>query len=229
MLASISYRLPGLLFIDWLSTDSVRQSESQSYFTTGGLLPIISSWRQAPRDSRLAFFSTEHLRLQSFSTSSLTRGRVCPLQLLLVLASAAILGSKFRGIHVIFYCLRFETPPTWRVRSPHLYSPGTGWPFIPLGTGFPFRRLLRLAGLRWRYSNPPPHAGTPLGWCPRYINIWHGLRRKHYFQQFLYCCAWTVRVGTSLFVKALFSNGYVYLLIKNLLPSSGCCFEVVTQ
>jgi hypothetical protein len=22
---------------------------------------------------------------------------------------------------------------------------------------FPFRRLLRLAGLRWRYSNPPPH------------------------------------------------------------------------
>jgi hypothetical protein len=24
------------------------------------------------------------------------------------------------------------------------------------GTGFPLRRLLRLAGLRWRYSNPPP-------------------------------------------------------------------------
>jgi hypothetical protein len=23
--------------------------------------------------------------------------------------------------------------------------------------GFPFCRLLRLAGLRWRYSNPPPH------------------------------------------------------------------------
>jgi hypothetical protein len=23
--------------------------------------------------------------------------------------------------------------------------------------GFPFRRLLRLAGLRWRYSNPPPN------------------------------------------------------------------------
>jgi hypothetical protein len=27
---------------------------------------------------------------------------------------------------------------------------------IPPGTGFPFRRLLRVAGLRWRYSNPPP-------------------------------------------------------------------------
>jgi hypothetical protein len=29
-------------------------------------------------------------------------------------------------------------------------------PVIPPGTGFPFRRLLRLARLRWRYSNPPP-------------------------------------------------------------------------
>jgi hypothetical protein len=27
-----------------------------------------------------------------------------------------------------FYCLRFETPPTWRTRSPYLYPPGTGWP-----------------------------------------------------------------------------------------------------
>jgi hypothetical protein len=32
-----------------------------------------------------------------------------------------------------------------------------GGPVIPLGTGFPFRRLLRLAGLWWRYPNPPPH------------------------------------------------------------------------
>jgi hypothetical protein len=28
----------------------------------------------------------------------------------------------------IFYCLRFETPPAWRARSPYLYPPGTGWP-----------------------------------------------------------------------------------------------------
>jgi hypothetical protein len=27
----------------------------------------------------------------------------------------------------IFYCLRFETPPTWRARSPYLYRPKTGW------------------------------------------------------------------------------------------------------
>jgi hypothetical protein len=31
-------------------------------------------------------------------------------------------------IMTIFYCLRFETPQTWRARSPYLYLPGTGWP-----------------------------------------------------------------------------------------------------
>jgi hypothetical protein len=38
-----------------------------------------------------------------------------------------------------------------------------------------------------------------------------------------------VAVGTCLFVKALLSNGCVYLLIENLLRSSGCCLEVVIQ
>jgi hypothetical protein len=35
---------------------SQSQSQSQSYFTTGGLPPISSSWRQAPWDSRPDFF-----------------------------------------------------------------------------------------------------------------------------------------------------------------------------
>jgi hypothetical protein len=48
--------------------------------------------------------------------------------------------------------------------NPKLGGPGTciyilqeqGGPAITPGTGFPFRRLLRLAGLRWRYSDQPP-------------------------------------------------------------------------
>jgi hypothetical protein len=40
---------------------------------------------------------------------SLTRGRVCRLQSLLVLASAVSFGSESRGTLTIFYCLRFET------------------------------------------------------------------------------------------------------------------------
>jgi hypothetical protein len=53
------------------------------------------------------------------------------LQLLLAFASAVILESESRGTpdHVLLSQIR----------------------------DFPFRRLLRLAGLRWRYSTPPPH------------------------------------------------------------------------
>jgi hypothetical protein len=32
------------------------------------------------------------------------------------------------GLMTTFYCVTFETPPTWRARSPYLYPPGTGWP-----------------------------------------------------------------------------------------------------
>jgi hypothetical protein len=57
----------------------------------------------------------------------------------------------------IFFWLRFESLPTWRARSPYLYPQEKGDPDIALGTGFPFRRLLRLAGPRWKYSYAPPH------------------------------------------------------------------------
>jgi hypothetical protein len=38
------------------------------------------------------------------------------------------LGPSPAGLMAIFYCLGFETPPTWRARSPYLYPPRTGWP-----------------------------------------------------------------------------------------------------
>jgi hypothetical protein len=41
--------------------------------------------------------------------------------------------------------------------GPHICIPQEqGGPLIPSGTGFPFCRLLLLAGLRWRYLTPPP-------------------------------------------------------------------------
>jgi hypothetical protein len=53
--------------------------------------------------------------------------------------------------------LRFETPPTWRARSPYLYHPREqGGPVTPTGIGLPFRRLQRLSVLRWEYSKPSP-------------------------------------------------------------------------
>jgi hypothetical protein len=46
---------------------------------------------------------------------------VCHLQL------QSFSGLSPAGLMTIFYCLRFETPPTRRARSPHIYPPGTGW------------------------------------------------------------------------------------------------------
>jgi hypothetical protein len=72
------------------------------------------------------------LRVSWFGAPSLTRGRVCGLQLLLGLASVVFLGSE-----------------SLRTRGHILLS--QIW-------DYPFRRLLRLAGSRWRYSTPPPHS-----------------------------------------------------------------------
>jgi hypothetical protein len=109
------------------------------------LAPISSSWRQVPWDSRpLLFSQLNTCGYSSYVTSSLTREWVCRLQLLLVLASAVILGSKSRGTNDLEGQVPVFISP--RNRIAQLYPQALG----------SFRRLLRLAGLRWRYSNPSP-------------------------------------------------------------------------
>jgi hypothetical protein len=49
------------------------------------------------------------LRVCWFGASSLTRGRVCRLQLLLVSPAQSFSGSSHVGLVAIFYCLIFET------------------------------------------------------------------------------------------------------------------------
>jgi hypothetical protein len=66
------------------------------------------------------------------------------------------LSPSRAGLVTIFYCLRFETPQPGR-QGPRIYIPQKqGSPVISPDTEFQFHRLLRLAGIRWRYSNPPP-------------------------------------------------------------------------
>jgi hypothetical protein len=90
------------------------------------------------------------LRVFLFGAPSLTRGRVCRLQLQLALASTVIFGSE-----------------SCRTR---------GYILLSQIRDFPFRRLLRLAGSRWRYSTPPPH-----GWMCLLIIPRHGPHGKHRF------------------------------------------------
>jgi hypothetical protein len=64
-------------------------------------------------------------------------------------------GPSPAELTTIFYCLRFEIPPTWRVMpGPYLFiSSRNRVAQLHPSSGFPFRHLLRLAGLRRRYSN----------------------------------------------------------------------------
>jgi hypothetical protein len=74
------------------------------------------------------------LRSCSCRAPSLTRGRICLLYVLLALASAVFLRSESLG--------------TWdHILLSHIWD-------------FPFRRLLRHAGSRWRYSTPPPRGSN---------------------------------------------------------------------
>jgi hypothetical protein len=106
------------------------------------------------------FISLWQLRICWCWELSLTRGRVCRLQLLLTLANAVIFGSESR-----------------RTRG-HI--------FLSQIRDFPFRRLLRLAGSRWRYSTPSQH-------CLLYIPS--GPNRDHRLQGLHYCSSWMRSLG----------------------------------
>jgi hypothetical protein len=101
-----------------------------------------------------------------YVTSSMTRGWVCRLQLLLVFASAVILRPESRGTHDHILLSQIRHSANLEDQGPLIYIPQEqGDPVTPPGIGFHYRRLLRFAGLRWRYWTPPPQ----LAWSPRYI------------------------------------------------------------
>jgi hypothetical protein len=121
-------------------------------------------------EPQLGFMTLWQLRSWSYGAPSLTRGRLCLLYMLLVLASVVFLGSEFLGTrdHILLSQI---------------------W-------DFPFRRLLRLAGSRWRYSNLPPHGRS----SPRAIGPARTAQKMSFS---LFHVA--VNVSTELF------------------PSNGCC------
>jgi hypothetical protein len=80
------------------------------------------------------FITVRHMRVCRCVTLSLTRGRLCRLQLLPAFASAVIIKSKSRGAHDHILLSQIRDSPTWRTRSPYLYPLATGWPrlWVPL-------------------------------------------------------------------------------------------------
>jgi hypothetical protein len=104
-----------------------------SSFTTGGLQPISSSWRRAHWDSRPDFFFVNW-----------TTAVIVLMWYLLWREDGSVIynccwsspvhsfsGPSLAGLMTTFYCLRFETPPTWSA-SPRIYIPQEqGGPVIP--------------------------------------------------------------------------------------------------
>jgi hypothetical protein len=125
------------------------QSNSFLAISSQSLSTAISRTRPNSRQLSQMSKSKLHCDWQLWScfcgAPSLTRGRVCLLYMLLALAGAVFLGSEYLGslVHIL----------------------------LPQFLDFPFRRLLRLAGSRWRYSTPPPH-GLRLPW----VWVWVTLR-----------------------------------------------------
>jgi hypothetical protein len=133
----------------------VRVRVSQNYFTTGGLPPISSSWRQAPWDSRSeVLFSNWTLVVMVLMQHPLWReDRYVVYYGCWSSLAQLFWGLSLAGLMTKFYCLRFETPPTC---SRIFISQEQGGPVVLPGTRFHSCRLLRLAGLRLRYSTPLP-------------------------------------------------------------------------
>jgi hypothetical protein len=92
------------------------------------------------------------VRVCSCGAPSLTRGRVCRLQLLLGLASAVILRSESRGTqgHILLPQIRYF--PNLEGHVPAFVSPRHRVPTSSPSTTRRWRWRWR-----WRYSYPPPH------------------------------------------------------------------------
>jgi hypothetical protein len=98
------------------------------------------------------FITVGHLRSSCCGAPSPTRGRVCTL---LVKFVVTLLPKSCRTHdHTLLSHLKL---PQAGGLGPCIYIPQEqGGPVIVPGTGFPICRLLRLAGLQWSHSNPPP-------------------------------------------------------------------------
>jgi hypothetical protein len=105
--------------------------ESESYITTDGQSTSLS-WNKAPIwGFRPDFYFCQTVAgLLMWGALSLTRGRVCRLQVLLVLASVVIFGSDSLGIldHILLSHIRnvpFSSPPTTRRVTVEVFDPAS--------------------------------------------------------------------------------------------------------
>jgi hypothetical protein len=115
--ATLCFRTPG-------------KSKSKLYYDrqSFGQSLLVSGTHLGPRDQffLLEFFFRQ-LRVYYFVAPSLTRGRACNLlyNCFWALPEQSLLGRIPAELRP-YFTVSFETPPTWRARSPYLHPPETG-------------------------------------------------------------------------------------------------------
>jgi hypothetical protein len=139
-------------------------------------------------------FPVRHLRVRRCGALFLTRGRVCRSQLLFAFDSAVIFGSESLGTrdHILLSQIR----------------------------DFPFRRLLRLAGLRIRTLL---HTGSTILNRIFFITTFHGPNRKHPFPTIPILLCLPIRcleAGSSIVACVFVAAG----MFMEPLPSNRCLF-----
>jgi hypothetical protein len=130
-----------------------RQSVGQSILVSGANLGPVTNFSFAMK------FFCRQLRLCYYVASSLTRGRVCNLLLncFWALPEQSLLSRSPAELTAIFYCLIWDSP-NLEGQVPVFISPiNRVAQLYPRALGSLSVASYDSRGLRWRYSNPPPH------------------------------------------------------------------------
>jgi hypothetical protein len=127
----------------------------------------------------------------------------------------------------------YRDSPTLEGQVPVFISPGAGWPSYAPDTGFPFRRLLRLAGLRWRRWRSvqnvkvkvnvtlpltvsqsvclgvEPHCFLFESSCPHHVGVLSDGRTGLSFVRVIICSMKTLSVCTIIYILPIINNSYI--------------------
>jgi hypothetical protein len=148
-------------YIHLLSSVCETPSRSRSYLTTDGQYVVVSSplW-----DLETDINSSRNVSIWKLYFFWREDGS----------AICSVITQWFESCRTRNHTLLSRLRPTNLALQVLMYIPQDPvGPYINLGTGYPLRCLLRLAGLRWWYSNPPKNEGY--GPC---IYIYISIRKR---------------------------------------------------
>jgi hypothetical protein len=123
------------------------------------------------------------------------------------------------GLMAIFYCLSFETLPTWRTRYPSLYPPGKGWPSYTPRHWVPFLSPPTTRRATVAVFEPASTRGsTTTKLLVLVIGSQHRSHRKHLFRYCVFSrCQGNKSVHRAVPQQRLFYYGLTFSLFPSIM------------